>query len=517
MKNWNFNGSLKENNKRVLTEAEGSVNMISARKDPSVSFNNDNGILKMTLNIPAGGGSGSGGGETESGVGRTYVTKDDESRGEYFNVYEAPEGTDYIGNAWGYGSHAEGGDLWRSDVSQTPSYLEYDAEKIPYDIIARDTLFTAGSCVYIHTSAAIGLNSHAEGYQCIAAGDASHAEGYKTFADSSACGASHAEGYKTRATGEYSHAEGYSTVASGGASHVEGTNTKAIGWCSHAEGDYTTVEASYSHIEGCKNTISASGCSSHVEGYNNNLKGVRNHIEGMDNTIISDYAKGVHIEGGSNTYDTGIYSHIEGHNNIGDDSYYSHIEGKNNRDYGNYSHIEGYNNECDDAKYCHIEGRENLTGDGAYENHIEGSYNRSNYDTKYFHIEGQHNNFSYCRGPAHVEGSNNTQSGFSEDPYLYMENTHIQGKYAKIDKTMFKYSQSSGDYRDFKYADVVGGGTSDSDRKNISTLDWDGNQTIAGELYIKNSDQPLIKCLTQSEYDNLAIKNPYTLYLIKEA
>ena len=130
MKNWNFNGSLKENNKRVLTEAEGSVNMISARKDPSVSFNNDNGTLRMTLNIPAGSG-----GETESGVGRTYVTEDGESRGEYFNIYEAPEGTDYIGNAWGYGSHAEGGSLWRSKVSQTPSYLEYDAQKIPYDII----------------------------------------------------------------------------------------------------------------------------------------------------------------------------------------------------------------------------------------------------------------------------------------------------------------------------------------------------------------------------------------------
>ena len=512
MKNWNFNGSLKENNKRVLTEAEGSVNMVSARKDPSVSFNNDNGTLKMILNIPAGGG-----GETESGVGRTYVTEDGESRGEYFNIYEAPEETDYIGNAWGYGSHAEGGSLWRSKVSQTPSYLEYDAQKIPYDIIARDTLFTAGSCVYIHTSAAIGLNSHAEGYQCIAAGDASHAEGYKTFADSSACGASHAEGYKTRATGEYSHAEGYNTVASGGASHVEGTNTKAIGWCSHAEGNYTTVEASCSHIEGRENIISASGCSSHVEGYNNNLKGVRNHIEGMNNTIISDYVKGVHIEGGSNTYYTGTYSHIEGHNNVADDSYYSHIEGESNRDYGSHNHIEGYSNECDDAKYCHIEGKNNSVGDFATETHIEGSYNGDNYQTKYFHIEGQYNNFSYCRGPAHIEGCHNELSMTSTIDNVHMENTHIQGKYAKIDETMFKAHPSTGDYKDFKYADIVGGGTSDSDRKNISTLDWDGNQTIAGELYIKNSSQPLIKCLTQSEYNNLATKNPYTLYLIKEA
>lgn len=514
MKNWNFNGSLKENNKRVLTEAEGTVNMISARKDPSVSFNNDNGTLRMTLNIPAGGG----GGETESGVGRTYVTEDGESRGEYFNVYEAPEGIYYIGNAWGYGSHAEGGSLWRSKVSQTPSYLEHDAQKIPYDIIARDTLFTAGSCVYIHTSAAIGLNSHAEGYQCIAAGDASHAEGYKTFADSSACGASHAEGYKTKATGKYSHAEGYQSEASGGASHVEGTNTKAIGWCSHAEGNYTTVEASYSHVEGRENTISVSGCSSHVEGFNNDLKGAMNHIEGMNNTIKDDNIKGSHIEGGNNQYNFGVYSHIEGYNNVGDDSYYSHIEGENNKDYGYHNHIEGYNNECDDANYCHIEGKENSTGDSAYENHIEGSYNKSNYHTSSFHIEGQYNNFSYCIGPAHIEGHSNSPSmSSSHIDSIDMNSTHIQGKYAKIDETMFKTHPSLDEYKDFQYADIVGGGTSDSDRKNISTLDWDGNQTIAGELYIKNSNQPLIRCLTQSEYNNLATKNPYTLYLIKEA
>lgn len=369
MKNWNFNGSLKENNKRVLTEAEGSVNMIGARKDPSVSFNNDNGKLKMTLNIPAGSGS-SGGGSEESGVGRTYITEDGESRGEYFNVYEAPEGTDYIGNAWGYGSHAEGGNLWRSDVSQTPSYLEYDAEKIPYDIIARDTLFTAGSCVYIHTSAAIGLNSHAEGYQCIAAGDASHAEGYKTFADSSACGASHAEGYKTRATGKYSHAEGYNTVASEGASHAEGTNTNATGWGSHAEGCGTISACDYSHAEGY--STKANRNMSHAEGNSTIAEGVGAHAEGNTTIAGSDYQ------------------------------------------------------------------------------HVQGKYNIADYNNK--------------------------------------------------------------------YAMIIGNGTgSSSDRRaNALTVDWGGNQTIAGELYIKNSSQPLIRCLTQSEYDNLATKNPYTLYLIKE-
>ena len=58
MKNWNFNGSLKENGTRVLTDAEGVVNMIGAREDAECKFTNDNGKLKMLLKIPAGGGTG---------------------------------------------------------------------------------------------------------------------------------------------------------------------------------------------------------------------------------------------------------------------------------------------------------------------------------------------------------------------------------------------------------------------------------------------------------------------------
>ena len=44
---------------------------------------------------------------------------------------------------------------------------------------------------------------------------------------------------------------------------------------------------------------------------------------------------------------------------------------------------------------------------------------------------------------------------------------HIQGKYAKYDKS---------------YAHVVGGGTSKSNRKNIHTLDWDGNAWYGGDI-----------------------------------
>lgn len=313
MKNWNFNGSLKENNKRVLTEAEGSVNMISARKDPSVSFNNDNGTLKMTLNIPTGGG-----GETESGVGRTYVTEDGESRGEYFNVYEGEN----IGNAIGKFSHAEGGNLFRWKSSCLPHGV---GGRTIYIDRNRPEFKNFSSCeIYIKTSIASGLNSHAEGFQ-------------------------------TAAIGDESHAEGYNTAAKGAYSHAEGEKTTTMGLSSHAEGCDTEAGEAYSH----------------VEGFHTSTQGVAAHAEG-DNTIAgSDYQ------------------------------------------------------------------------------HVQGKYNIADYNNK--------------------------------------------------------------------YAMIIGNGTGSSRRANALTVDWDGNQTIAGELYIKNSSQPLIRCLTQSEYNSLETKNPYTLYLIKEA
>lgn len=497
MKNWNFNGSLKENNKRVLTEAEGSVNMISARKDPSVSFNNDNGTLKMTLNIPAGGGSGGSGGETKSGVGKTYVTEDGESRGEYFNVYEVPkEAAGIIGNAWGIGSHAEGGYECRyysgCTNTYTPREIWVDRSKLEFSKLS--------SCnLSIYTSMASGYNAHAEGYQTFADGDDSHTEGYLTsvytegghaegvYTKVSGCYAGHAEGIRCVVQddrgrpglwlqGNYgAHAEGYETIAGGTGAHAEGYKTKAIHAAAHAEGKSTTAE----------------GPGTHAEGNNTICYGIADHVEGTNNTLTNDpyYSStycGSHIEGSKNNIENAAYSHIEGYDNAGDMLTNLHIEGEAHK---NVRYSEN----------CHIEGKNNGTP--------------RMYD---LHIEGMDNQFKWCHGPVHIEGTNNFKSNNFKDYYdIQLANAHIQGQYAKIDPLMFDLINK--EYKNFKYADIIGGGTSDSDRKNISTLDWNGNQTIAGELYIKNSDQPLIKCLTQSEYDNLATKNPYTLYLIKEA
>ena len=485
MKNWNFNGSLKENNKRVLTEAEGTVNMISARKDPSVSFNNDNGTLRMTLNIPTGGGSGSGGGETESGVGRTYVTEDGESRGEYFNVYEGED----IGNAIGKFSHAEGGNLFRESSSCLP-HTKWVGKTIWIDRTKPEFSNLSSCQIYIESSIASGLNSHAEGFQTAAIGDESHAEGYNT-----------------EAHGKISHAEGRATIAKGTYSHAEGEKTTTMGLSSHAEGCDTEAGEAYSHVEGFH--TSTQGVAAHAEGDNTTADGDYSHAEGSFSKIISGCAS--HVEGKSNICYS-RYSHIEGYKNTcgeygEDEKYYgyiSHVEGEGNSVRGSYSHIEGSKNNIYDSDYCHMEGINNNLDDGCWCTHVEGESNDF-YTAKYCHIEGRNNSVDHLNGPTHIEGYRHS---LSNGGYCNALGTHIQGRNADLDSLMTYYN---GEYH-IDYADIIGG-----DGKNISLLDWDGNQTIAGELYIKNSSQPLIRCLTQSEYNSLATKNPYTLYLIKEA
>lgn len=61
---------------------------------------------------------------------------------------------------------------------------------------------------------------------------------------------------------------------------------------------------------------------------------------------------------------------------------------------------------------------------------------------------------------SHAEGSNTEAKGNTQ---------HVQGKYNVIDESN-------------KYAHIVGGGTSNDKRKNIHTLDWEGNAEYAGDV-----------------------------------
>ena len=280
-----------------------------------------------------------------------------------------------------------------------------------------------------------GVGSFAFGSDVEASGDYSHAEGTYTIASA---WASHAEGYASRATGFTSHAEGYYTQASGEYSHVEGNGSIASGNQAHAEGLYTTASGHYSHSEGSYTVASA--YNAHAEGSSNRATGSYSHAEGNSNEASGMSA---HAEGNV-TYASGNQAHAEGYHTI--------AAGEN-------SHAEGYY----------------TTAYGAY-SHVFGAYNSHDYHTDIDLWESGHEyqEYDYARivdsnGVEHLYQCHEPNSDTEFDPEKWSDNT---------------YTLSG---RKTKYVEVVGIGTSSSDeyRKNGRTLDWDGNETIAGKFKAK--------------------------------
>lgn len=108
--------------------------------------------------------------------------------------------------------------------------------------------------------------------------------------------------------------------------------------------------------------------------------------------------------------------------------------------YGEYGHAEGYYTKAQGTA-GHAEGYETtVTGGGGA------------------HAEG-YNTIAKGHG-SHAEGDNTIAGSALQ---------HVQGKYNIEDS-------------DDVYAHIIGGGTSDDDRKNIHTIDWEGNAEFVGQL-----------------------------------
>lgn len=258
-----------------------------------------------------------------------------------------------------------------------------------------------------------GVGAHAEGSFTKALGEGSHAEGKNTKASAYMA---HAEGAYTIASDISAHAEGMHTTASSGCTHAEGYYTVASAMSSHAEGHYTTASGSYSHAEGYRTL--ASGHWSHAENEYTTASGYYSHAEGMS-TVASGH--GSHAEGRS-TIASGVGSHAEGNRTTasGDDS---HAEGSYSTASGQYSHAEG-----------------NYTTASGIKSHTEGSYTTAS------------GNYSH-----------------SQNYY-----TIAQGKCQTV---IGKYNIPQGsiaDYVNTDHAFIIGNGTSDIDRSNALTVDWEG-------------------------------------------
>ena len=358
----------------------GTVETLDSGEDAEASITSEDDVLKLNLGIPKGDrGDGGGVGESTTGQTVTYSGTDYEcgTGAERFN--------DYSSNlAVGVYSHAEG-----------------------------------------YQTVAIGTQGHAEGVQTKALGNYAHAEGGGCEAQGQA---SHAEGSGTKATGNISHSEGGGTTASGLQSHAEGSGTIASGVNSHAEGVGTKATNFEAHAEGGETT--ASGQDSHAEGNGTKAIGYNTHAEGKETEAI-----------GNNSHAEGYKTKTTGEQ--------SHAEGSQTKATANNAHAEGANTEARGLS-AHAEGVSTLASGDA--SHAEGAVT--------------HANGSY----SHTEGTGTSASS---------SNQHVQGKYNVDDP----YD---------KYADIVGIGSADNARANGETTDWTGVKWLKSDVRCggNNMDDP---------------------------
>ena len=206
---------------------------------------------------------------------------------------------------------------------------------------------------------------------------------------------------------------------------IAGMQSVALGLDVEAFGDNSFAEGN--------NTV-ANGDNSHAEGYQSQATGQNAHSEG-ENNIAS--GQGAHAEGGAGTTASNKYAHAEGYGTTAS-AQAAHSEGYNTYATGKYSHVEGYNSKAT-ADMAHAEN---------YGTEASG---------KNSHAEGL---ISIAKGNcSHAEGFGTVASGKYQ---------HVQGKY-NVEDT------------EGRYAHIVGGG-SDAERRNIHTLDWEGNAEYAGDV-----------------------------------
>lgn len=255
----------------------------------------------------------------------------------------------------------------------------------------------------------------------IASGDYAVCEGV----DNEASGKfSYAEGNGTTASGESSHSEGYASNATGNRSHAENSMTVASGFASHAEG-HCTISAGYgSHSEG-SSTYALDG---HAEGSWTAAVGSGSHAEGSGSDKTKFYIT-VSWNDPSDTILT-VNSDL--------DVSYKHLLLYSDILQNMIVDCTVVDNKITTITLNKIVGR-------------RASSNSSQQVTFRNVASGQ---------ASHVEGVRTLALG---------DYQHVQGKYNALDE-------------ENKYAHIVGNGTSEDERSNAHTLDWDGNAWYQGSV-----------------------------------
>jgi len=161
-------------------------------------------------------------------------------------------------------------------------------------------------------------------------------------------------------------------------------------------------------------------------------------------------------------------------------------EGTNTTASGLCSHAEGSGSTAS-GDYSHAEG--NTTASGLC-SHAEG--NRSKATGECSHAEGTgteaKGHFSHAEGKAtKAIGLGSHAEGIGTNATHYAQ--HVFGIFNELDGSANPYSQKG------NYVEIVGNGTTNT-RSNARTLDWQGNEVLAGDLTI-NGNQSVTQALNR--------------------
>lgn len=159
----------------------------------------------------------------------------------------------------------------------------------------------------------------------------------------------------------------------------------------------------------------------------------------------------------------------------------AHAEGYNTTASGDYSHSEGFNTTVSNFS-SHAEGQ-GTTASG-YTSHAEGISTTASHS--YSHAEGQN---TIASGEAsHAEGRYTTASGEAShaegnSTVANHRSQHVFGEYNTLDNSSAEATKRG------TYVEIVGNGTGfgPNIRSNARTLDWQGNEVLAGDLTINGS------------------------------
>ena len=330
-----------------------------------------------------------------------------------------------------------------SDGSGDNTYIEYMYVNDAWEALGSYIPDIWGRGTGTNSAVLKGDNNTATGTSAIAIGQYSSATNTASFAEGLATHATgagaHSEGESSAANGYASHTEGFYTNAAQTAAHAEGMNTQAKGQGSHAEGKETTASENFAHSEGLSTTASA--MAAHAEGNGASATQTGAHAEGAGTTASG---QGSHAEG-AGTKASGVQSHAEGGGTRASGNQ-SHSEGSGTVASGDGSHAEGGGTTASGSS-SHAEGG-GTTASGWY-SHAEGGQTIANHKSQ------------------HVFGEYNIEDGSSA-----LGTEH--GNYIEI---------------------VGNGGIPDGGsaivRSNARTLDWNGNEWLAGNVSVEDVMLPL--------------------------